>query len=658
MLVICEKNMAARRIAYILSNGKYEQKRIGRIPFYKFGEWKIIGLKGHPMKLDYPREYNRWNSVSPPELIKIEPHKISHPSMARALKKLSADADKIIVATDYDREGELIGTEGLEIIGKREAKRARFSSLTYGEVKNAFKNLEKIDYDLSKAAEARQRIDLVWGAVLTRFISLTSNQLGKNFLSVGRVQSPTLALIVEREKEIENFKPTPYWVIEVSFDEFKASKKIWDESEAKKTFGLVKRAKDKNEKGIVTKAESKKESNAPPPPFDTTSFLKAVSFIKISAASAMKIAEELYMRGIISYPRTDNTVYPKLPINIILKKLKNGFPKEVDEVTKNGRAKPMRGKKMATDHPPIHPVDFAKLEGRQQKIYELIARRFLATLAKDSISKKSKVIIDIEGEEFEANGYEILEKNWRKIYPYIKVKERKIPEVKEGDLVRIIDMKKIGKETKPPNRYSQGSLIGEMERLGLGTKSTRHEIIQKLYRRRYVSGNYPSPTPSAIAVTEALKDNAIIKPEMTANLEKEMDEIANEKMKMGKMVEKSRKILSNAMESLERKKEEIGKEISRALSKQNFFGKCPSCGNDLFVKKSRKGKRFIGCTNYPKCKNSYPLPQKGKIYFNNEYCDECGSPIVTIIMGKKKWKSCASMDCSSKKVKRDKKSKK
>ena len=251
-----------------------------------------------------------------------------------------------------------------------------------------------------------------------------------------------------------------------------------------------------------------------------------------------------------------------------------------------------------------------------------------------------------------------MEKNWRKIYPYIKVKERKIPEVKEGDLVRIIDMKKIGKETKPPNRYSQGSLIGEMERLGLGTKSTRHEIIQKLYRRRYVSGNYPSPTPSAIAVTEALKDNAIIKPEMTADLEKEMDEIANGQMKMGKMVEKSRKILSNAMESLERKKEEIGKEISRALSKQNFFGKCPRCGNDLFIKKSRKGKRFIGCTNYPKCKNSYPLPQKGKIYFNGEYCDECGSPIVTIIMGKKKWKSCASMDCPSKKVKRDKKSKK
>jgi DNA topoisomerase-1 len=656
-LIICEKEMAARRIAYILSNGNCRQSRLYGVPYYTFdeGEWRVIGLKGHIMKLDYPPEYNQWRTISPKELVDVEPvKKIAKKNIAKAIKKLSNNAEKIIVATDYDREGELIGVEGIQILPKIDAKRARFSSLAPYEIKEAFENLGDIDYNLSKSAEARQMIDLAWGASLTRFISLASGQLGKDFLSVGRVQSPTLKVIVDKEKKIRDFSPTPYWEIKATtavngkeFTIVHSRGKFPNEREVNEIYKKI----NGIENGEVIDYKKEKKEEYPPPPFNTTSFLESSSYLGYSASSAMDIAERLYMEGMISYPRTDNTVYPKLPIEKILDKLSDKFPKEVDEIKKNGRKYPVRGKKMATDHPPIHPVDIPKekeMDERQWKIYELIARRFLATLAKNAVCERSTSIIDIGGERFEGNGYEILEKNWHKIYPYIHAKEIIIPEMKEGAKVAIIEIKKLKKETKPPSRYSQGKLIREMEKLNLGTKSTRHEIIKKLYNRGYINGKYPSPTPSAIAVIDALGDSDITKADMTAKLEEEMGRIGDGKREMRQVVIESRKMLVDLIESLENRKGEIGEKVVTALSEQNFFGKCPLCGKDLLIRKSKKGKRFIGCSNYPNCKNSYPLPQKGKVFFANKYCDECKSPIVKIVIGRKGWESCANADCPSK----------
>ncbi|MEM2934893.1 MAG: toprim domain-containing protein, partial [Candidatus Thermoplasmatota archaeon] len=194
ILVICEKNISARRIAQILSDGKAKQAAIDGVPYYYFDDKIVVGLKGHIMYLDFPQEYDNWQNISPDKLIDVTPvKKISERKIANAIKKLAKDVSRVIIATDYDREGELIGTEVLSLIpGNVEIKRAKFSSITPYEIKKSLENLGNIDYNLSQSAEARQHIDLIWGASLTRFISISSKQLGKDFLSVGRVQSPTL----------------------------------------------------------------------------------------------------------------------------------------------------------------------------------------------------------------------------------------------------------------------------------------------------------------------------------------------------------------------------------------------------------------------------------------------------------------------------------
>jgi len=499
-LIICEKHKAAQRIAAILSHGKSNRTFFNRVALYDFidqdkTDSKVIGLKGHVLNLDFPKELNRWNAVDPKALIQTEPiKKVQDWNIVNLIKKISTEVDEVIIATDYDREGELIGVEGLELIQESNPKikvlRARFSALTGQEVNNAFKNLTEVDFNLSSAANSRQIIDLKWGAVLTRFISLASNQTGKDFLSVGRVQSPTLALIVDRDNEITKFKPKPYWQLvahlekEKAFDAQHQTERFWDSDEAQKVFKKT----NGIDTGLVSEVETKEVIEYPPSPFNTTSFLRAATTLNLSAAKVMSIAEELYTNGLISYPRTDNTVYPKsLNLRKILELFKSSaFSKEAEELLALGRLWPTSGKVTATDHPPIHPVGVAKqseLSSSHWKVYDLVVRRFMATLAPKAIAETTEAIIDINTELFEAKGYKYLEKGWIRFYPYFNSKERSLPTLSKGDEVNIIEMELLEKETQPPKRYSQGSLIQEMDKLGLGTKSTRHDIIQKLYSR-------------------------------------------------------------------------------------------------------------------------------------------------------------------------------
>lgn len=667
-LIICEKNLSAQRIANILSGGKAKRRYIKKVPVYEFEvkgqKHSVIGLRGHIMALDFPKEFNEWSRVSPRELIKIEPLKIiESKEIASALEELAKEYSKTIIATDYDREGELIGVEGLEIVRKVnpdiEFKRAKFSALTDWEVKNAFENLTDVDFKLSKSAEARQNIDLVWGASLTRFISLTSEQLGRDFLSVGRVQSPTLALIVDREKEIMNFKPEPYWEIvaelekSLRFSGRHSKGKFLSKEEAERAFNNARRA----ERGIVIKVESEERKEFPPSPFNTTSFLQSANGIGYTAANAMRIAEELYMKGLISYPRTDNTVYPKsLNLKQILKRLeKSVFKKEVKEVLAQETIYPTRGKKIATDHPPIHPVspaDKNKLSDDQWRIYELVVRRFLATLSPPAVVEITRVETELNNELFITKGYRTLVHGWKRYYPYMQVREVMLPKLSEGDYVKVIEVKLLDRKTKPPKRYTQGNLIQMMESLGLGTKSTRHEIIQKLYQRGYIEGSPASPTQSGFAVTEALENHAetITKPEMTAILEKDMIKIAEGEKGYEEVVRESQEILEEVISVLERHEKEIGESIKEALRMQNVIGTCSKCGSDMVIIKSKKGKRFVGCTSYPQCDNSFPLPQKGRIVPTRKVCEECRSPKVKVVSkGKRAWEICINPECPLKK---------
>ena len=263
-LVICEKNISARNIAYILSGGNVKNIRIGKTPVYEFKKddeiWNVIGLRGHIISLDYPSKFKWWKEDNLKELINEEPCRIvSEKDIAFSLKNLVNNNPDVIIATDYDREGELIGVEAINLIKGyndiKKIKRAKFSSITNFEISNAFNNLNEVDYNLSYAGESRQEIDLAWGAVLTRFISLVSNKTGKDFLSIGRVQSPTLALLVEKEKEIIKFTPKTFWKINAKlkkdelFDSTHIEGQFWDEDKVKKIFDRIKDKKEAIIKG-------------------------------------------------------------------------------------------------------------------------------------------------------------------------------------------------------------------------------------------------------------------------------------------------------------------------------------------------------------------------------------------------------------------------
>ncbi|MCK4613643.1 MAG: DNA topoisomerase I, partial [Thermoplasmata archaeon] len=578
------------------------------------------------------------------------------------------EADEVIIATDFDREGELIGVEALEVVKKFNpdfmVRRARFSSLTPVEIRDAFANLTDVDFNLSEAAECRQIIDLVWGAVLTRYLSLAAKQMGKDFLSAGRVQSPTLTLIVDREREIKKFTPEPYWEIEAQLHgplnrmekagPFKATHSQGRFKERIRAGNSYQRA-SRAEEGIVENVDRTTKKERPPAPFNTTSFLRAAASRGLSPAAAMSIAEGLYNRGFISYPRTDNTVYPPgLDLREVLENLKGtDFRELAESLLRMESLTPTRGKKKATDHPPIYPsgaVRRSELSAEEWKVYDLVARRFMATLAKHAVSETVKVQIDINEEPFNARGFRILEKGWQEYYPYLNKKESILPSLEEGDRVDVKKLELLSKMTKPPGRYSQGGLIQLMDSLDLGTKSTRHEIIQKLYTRGYLVDSPPRATDTAYSVIDTLEkySQIITKPDMTSRLEQDMSKIAEGESRLKEVVEESRKMLDKAMELLIKNRMEIRESLISALREQNTAGSCPECGKSLIIRQSRYGKRFIGCSGYPRCKVTYPLPQRGKILPTRNSCKFCGAPVVRLIMRKQRPREfCVNMDCTS-----------
>lgn len=645
-LIITEKQNAAERIAKILFKDVKNLKK-GRISYYysSSSDAFVVGLKGHVLELDFPKKFRSWTKTKLLDLVNADfVKKEKEKEIISLLKELATHANRITIATDYDREGELIGVEALEIIQnevKRDLKveRARFSAITKEEILKAFDRPSKIDFNLANSALARQKIDLIWGAVLTRFISINSKRLGKDFLSVGRVQTPTLRLIVEREKEIDNFKPEKFYELFLKLRGFTA-KHIERYKELEVAKSILSKVEDF---AIVKDYRSSRRTEAKPTPFNTTEFLRAASNF-MPPHVAMSIAENLYINGYISYPRTDNTVYPSSLnlLEIVKAFVDSDFNKEARLVLNQTEISPSRGKREATDHPPIYPTAVAskrELSTSEWKIYELVVRRFLATLAENAIWEIRTAKLESNGIKFVANGKKLIKAGWREIYTYLNAEESYLPEMKPGEKLRIEEKWIEEKETRPPPRYTPSTLIKLMEKLNLGTKSTRHEIIKKLLKRGYIEGNPYQPTQTAFSVIEVLteKVETITLPEMTAKLEEEMDKIAEGVKMEEEVVMESRKMLYEILKNLGEDK--ISLKLRESIRKDKTIGVCPNCGKDLLIRRSKAKKRFIGCSGYPECNFSLPLPQKGSIYVTTKNCKEHGVKILKI-KGKREWNFC------------------
>jgi len=683
-VIISEKPIAGQSIAYILSNGKMTEKRDkGQVVFEfnhdKLGKTILIPLKGHITDVDFKKEHSSWygnlnNMIDAKAIF----YKTTEPMIVKSLNDVQTK--RIIIATDADREGESIGREAVNILLQKNPKakieRAYFSAITREELTDAFNTTKPLDEKQADAADSRREIDLYWGAVLTRFMSTNTGLVGKDFLSVGRVQSPTLAKVVERELEIDNFKSSPYWEIELTLQKdkknikdkkdeikFKAEYKkgrILNKDEAEKIFAKI--GKDAK----VINIDKKETTIKRPEPFNTTDFLRAAANLNVDAVKAMEIAEHLYMKGYVSYPRTDNQTYIGINFVKIVTALKcPDFNDAINKILALPKIIPSKGVE-TKDHPPVHPVSLApkdKLSPEEWKVFKLITDHFLATLYKDAKANVTTVDFDANSEIFVSRGLIFADKGWLEIYPYVSQKEAVLPELKVQEIVIIDNKDLLAKKTQPPARYSQGTLIKLMEKLNLGTKSTRPSILQKLYGRNYIEGKKQiKPSEMAKTVVKTLQDYAdhVVSPEMTAKLEEEMNCIENGELKKEKVVDDSRTMLSEILQELYKNKKEISTNVKATQLQANLVGKCPLCKSNLVKRNSKLGKIFVGCSAYPKCTQSYPLPQKGNIAFTDKACEMCKAPIIQMrpMRSKDIIEFCINPNCESNKKAREALSKK
>ncbi|MES3160273.1 MAG: DNA topoisomerase [Halorubrum sp.] len=693
-VIITEKDNAARRIADILSGGSATAERLNDTNVYEWGGKRCIGLSGHVVGVDFPPEYSDWRDVEPVELIDApitkEP---TQEGIVAALRRLARDASRVVIATDYDREGELIGKEAYELV--REVNedvpvdRVRFSSITETEVTEAFADPDELDFDLAAAGEARQVIDLTWGAALTRFLSLSARQLGSDFISVGRVQGPTLKLIVDREREIRAFDPEAYWELfgelsKADGDPFEAqyffendagneSERVWNESVAETLTEALAAADD----AVVDDVRRRTRTDEPPAPFNTTQYIRAAGSIGYSAQRAMSIAEDLYTAGYVTYPRTDNTVYPAdLDPAELLEELaaSSRFGDDAAALlSADAEIAPTEGDEETTDHPPIHPTGdlpgAGDLTEDEWEVYELIVRRFMATCAPAAKWERLRVVALANGDataiareadpaaalrdpesaertpslaadgglRLKANGKRLLEPGYHEVYPYRSSDERIVPDVEVGEPLSLSSRRTDAKETKPPRRYGQSRLIEEMEKRGVGTKATRHRTLEKLYDRGYIESDPPRPTRLAESVVEAAETFAdhVVSEEMTAQLERDMQAIAAGEKAYEEVTAASRELLGRVFDDLTESREAIGDKLQTSLKADKTLGPCPECGSDLLVRQARGGSYFVGCDGYPRCEFTLPLPSTGKPLLLDERCDDHELHHVKMLAGRK-----------------------
>ncbi|MEM2896842.1 MAG: DNA topoisomerase I [Candidatus Bathyarchaeia archaeon] len=681
-IIITEKPDAARRIAEALAEAKSLKAYIdeNKVTYYEFerdGKKHIVVCAvGHLFNLDPVDKGRGWSypifSAEWKPSFEVRKESAFSKKYFDVVKKMINNGSEYIVATDYDMEGAVIGYNILRFLANaKDAFRMKFSTLTKDELIESYSTMSKhLDFPQIEAGLTRHELDFLWGINLTRALTLALKNHQKEFaiLSSGRVQSPTLAMLLERELEIRNFKPTPFWELQlhVKIDGMEIiadyeGGKLWEKKEADR---ILKACNGKD--AVVENIKKRRYKQSPPFPFNTTD-LQAESYsqFKLSPTQTIGIAESLYQQGWISYPRSSSQKIPaRINYEKLLKALESLKPYErfVKELLQKPELTPSEGPREDPAHYAVIPTwevpDLGKLTTQQKKIYDLIVRRTLSAFADNATRESVNVALDVDGYRFVIVGKRTIEPGWTKIYePYLTMEEVILPELKVGQTIRVLKLEQLAKETQPPGRYSQGSILKELERRNLGTKATRAEILQTLYDRRYIIGKSIQVTKLGEAVIEALKEFSprIVSEELTRHFEKEIEQVFYGKKRREDVVEEAKETLTEVLKEFKENEENIGKKLSEGLvearKEERRLGACPNCGGELRIIFSRKTKKvFCGCTGYPKCKTSFPLPQFATVTPLGKNCEVCGLPMIQVNRkGKRPFRMCINHLCESKK---------
>ncbi|PIN86907.1 DNA topoisomerase I [Candidatus Woesearchaeota archaeon CG10_big_fil_rev_8_21_14_0_10_44_13] len=673
-LVITEKPQSAKKIADALADGKVTKDAVNAVPFYRINhkghDIVVSSAVGHLYALaesekkgwTYPVFNVEWKPAS-----QVSKSAAFSSKYITALKKLSADAKEFTIATDYDIEGEVIGLNVIRYAcKKKDAKRMKFSTLTKDELRKAYDNASKhLDWGQANAGETRHILDYYYGINLSRALSLSVKAAGSfKVLSSGRVQGPALKIIVDKEKEIKAFKPVPYWQIELhgkakdrNILAIHEEDKFWEKKKADKVM-----EKTKGQKAFVKKIEKKIFKQLPPTPFDLTSMqMEAYKCLRLSPKDTLATAQNLYLAGLISYPRTSSQkLPPSIEYRKILQEISHQFYYKgfAERLLAKSELKPNEGAKSDPAHPSIYPTgQITEISGREAKLYDLIVRRFLSTFGDPAVREAVEISIDVNKEIFLARGVRTIERGWHEFYgPHVKLEEEEMPPVKEGEEVHVDKILMLDKETQPPRRYTPASIIKELEKRELGTKATRASIVDALYNRGYVIDKAIRATDLGIKTVETLEKYCpqILDEELTRHFEVEMEQIREEKKKGEKVLGEAKELLTKILKNFKTKEKEIGKGLLEAhiesRAKESYIGKCPNCEGTLEVRRGKFG-RFIACNNYPECKTTFSLPAFGLVKSSNKECLQCKHALITIQRkGKRPQEICINPACPSKKV--------
>jgi DNA topoisomerase I len=654
-LIITEKPQAALKIASALADTAPIKHKKGNAVYYEITHKKkhiFVGCAvGHLFGLtednktkwaDYPSFDISWHPK-----FEFEKGAAFTKQYLTLLKQIAKKVDTIIVATDYDTEGAVIGYTVVKYgLGKDKARRMKFSTLTKDElIKSYEKSNANQDMGMVNAGVARHYLDWFYGINLTKALTTAiKNAKGHfNILSTGRVQGPTLKIVAKREEEIQKFIPEKYWEIFLE-GLYKKSEllahhktgKFKDKKEVKRILD-----KTKGKKAIIESIKKSVQNQAPPTPFDLTTLqTEAFRHLRTTPKITAQIAQELYVSGLISYPRTSSQ---KLPASIGFKKILEMLEKQKEYSSSckqvlSTKLKPNEGKKSDPAHPAIYPTgEKETLSGKKAQLYDLIVRRFLAVFGEPAKRQTVSIDIDVNKELFHLTGTTTLEPGWHTLYgKYAKFKEEELPEMKTGEEIKVKKIYDEEKETLPPKRYSQASLLKEMEKMNLGTKATRAGIIDTLYDRGYIQNQPIETSELGLKLIKTLEKYSpeIIDENLTKEFEEDMEKISEGKTKKETVMEHAKKSLIKILDNFKKHEGKIGKDLSGASKetqiKATRIGQCPACKEgELFIRRGKFG-QFIACNKYPECKTIFSIPQT-LTKPTKEVCDACGLPKIQII---------------------------
>ena len=553
--------------------------------------------------------------------------------IVKDIKEKAKNKEKIYLATDPDREGEAIAWHLKNVLNIDDSDKCRitFNEITKTAVKSAVEHPRKVDNNLVDAQQARRVLDRIVGYKLS---PLLWKKIKKG-LSAGRVQSVALKIIIDRERQIRDFKEEEYWLLtaklqnkkDIVLAKFYGDTKKKIELKTKEQVDEIIKIIDKKEYKVIDVKKSERKKN-PPPPFTTSSLQQEASRkLGFSVKKTMMVAQKLYEAGYITYMRTDSTRLSDDAKKMAKEYIVSNFGKNyyLDRVFKT--------KETAQDaHEAIRPsrldIQASEFDGDEKKLYTLILNRFLASQMSVAVYDTTKIVIQVENYIFHVNGSVIKFDGFMKLYiegkDDTKVNDEEIegmlPELKVGETLKQIELNKEQKFTEPPSRYTEASLVKAMEEKAIGRPSTYAPTISTLLDRVYIEKDkkFLVPTNLGEVVNDMLEEyfKEIVDVAFTAEMENKLDMVAENKENYVQMLREFYDPFITNLNDVEDKIQKV------KLPEEVTDIKCELCGRNMVIKQGRFGK-FLACPGYPECKNAKPIVQEC-----NVPCPKCGGKVL------------------------------